>query len=143
LLRRRSECRNRGTAATAAPAPPTAATQPTAAPRTAAQGQVVTLKLLRWNYEPPLVQENLDRFQQQNSNYKVDYEPIAGGYLVELLTRFRANTPMDIVYVRDQYHASWIESGFLQPLDETDEINALYADMFRYNANQMHWKGKK
>ncbi|MBV9544587.1 MAG: hypothetical protein JOY61_09430, partial [Chloroflexi bacterium] len=46
-------------------------------------------------------------------------------------------------YVRDQYHASWIESGFVQPLDETDEINALYADMFPYNANQMQWKGKK
>ena len=28
------------------------------------------------------MQENLDRFQQQNPNYKVDYEPIAGDYLV-------------------------------------------------------------
>ena len=129
---------------TAAPNPP-AATQPepAAAPQTAAQGQLVTLKLLGWNYEPDLVQENLDRFVQQNPNYKVEYEPIAGDYLVDLLTRFRANTPMDVIYVRDQYHASWVESGFLQPLDETDEINALYADMFPYNANQMQWKGKK
>ena len=54
-----------------------------------------------------------------------------------------AKSPMDVIYVRDQYHASWVESGFLQPLDETDEINALYADMFPYNANQMQWKGKK
>ena len=76
-------------------------------------------------------------------NFKIDYEPIAGDYLVDLLTRFRAKTPMDVIYVRDQYHASWVESGFLQPLDETDEINALYADMFPYNANQMQWKGKK
>ena len=55
-------------AATAAPAP--AATQPAAAattkPAAAASGQVTTLKLLGWNYEPPLVQENLDRFVQQN-----------------------------------------------------------------------------
>jgi multiple sugar transport system substrate-binding protein len=128
------------------PAPP-AATAPTPVPTTvsAAAGatQTTTLKLLGWNYEPPLVQENLDRFVQQNPKYKVEYEPIAGDYLVDLLTRFRAKTPMDVIYVRDQYHASWVESGFLQPLDETDEINALYADMFPYNANQMQWKGKK
>jgi multiple sugar transport system substrate-binding protein len=130
---------------TEAPQPAAAATQPapTAAPQTGTGGQVTTLKLLGWNYEPALVQENLDRFQQQNPTYKVEYEPIAGDYLVDLQTRFQAKTPIDVVYVRDQYHASWIESGFLQPLDETDEINALYADMFPYNANQMQWKGKK
>src|SRR5712692_8425164 len=130
--------------ATTQPAP--AATQPAAAAPTAASaaaGKVTTLKLLGWNYEPPLVQENLDRFVQQSPNYKIDFEPIAGDYLVDLLTRFRAKTPMDVIYVRDQYHASWVESGFLQPLEETDEINALYAAMFPYNANQMQWKGKK
>ena len=128
---------------TEAPQPVGAATAPTAAPQVSGTGQVTTLKLLGWNYEPPLVQENLDRFEQQNPAYKVEYEPIAGDYLVDLLTRFRAKTPMDVIYVRDQYHASWVESGFLQPLDETDEINALYADLFPYNANQMQWKGKK
>src|SRR5688572_22049088 len=85
-----------------------AATQPAAAAPSSAQ--VATLKLLGWNYEPPLVQENVDRFVQQNSNYKVEFEPIAGDYLVDLLTRFRAKTPMDVIYVRDQYHASWVES---------------------------------
>jgi multiple sugar transport system substrate-binding protein len=129
--------------AAAATQPAAAATEPAAAPTPASAAQVSTLKLLGWNYEPPLVQENLDRFQQQNPNYKVDYEPVAGDYLEKLLTNFRAKTPMDVIYVRDQYHASWVESGFLQPLDETDEINALYADMFPYNANQMQWKGKK
>ena len=129
-----------------AAAPTQAAPAPTATTATSGQvasGQVTSLKLLGWNYEPPLVQENLDRFEQQNPQYKVEYEPIAGDYLVDLLTRFRAKAPMDVVYVRDQYHASWIESGFVQPLDETDEIKALYADMFPYNANQMQWKGKK
>lgn len=136
---------------TSAPAKPTEAAKPaattqpaaTSAPQAAAASQATTLKLLGWNYEPTLVQENLDRFEQQNANYKVEYESIAGDYLVDLLTRFRAKAPMDVVYVRDQYHASWVESGFLQPLDDTDEINALYADMFPYNANQMQWKGKK
>src|SRR5262249_19058070 len=55
------------------PNPPAAAAQAPAAP-----SKVSTLKLLGWNYEPPLVQENLDRFEQQNPNYKVEYEPIAG-----------------------------------------------------------------
>ena len=136
-----------------APANPTGAGGPSAAetpkPAGAATstaaggGQVATLKLLGWNYEPPLVQENLDRFEQQNPGYKIEYEPVSGDYLEKLLTNFRAKTPMDVIYVRDQYHASWVESGFLQPLDETDEISALYADMFPYNAAQMQWKGKK
>jgi multiple sugar transport system substrate-binding protein len=125
------------------PAPATQQPAAATAPTSASASQVITLTLKGWNYEPPLVQENLDRFQQQNPNYKVDYEPIGGDYLVDLLTRFRAKSPMDVIYVRDQYHASWVESGFIQPLDETDEINALYADMFPYNANQMQWKGKK
>jgi multiple sugar transport system substrate-binding protein len=131
-------------ATTAAP-PAGAATPPaaTAAPTAARAGEVTTLKLLGWNYEPPLVQENLDRFEQQNPSFKVEYEPVAGDYLEKLLTNFRAKTPMDVIYVRDQYHASWVDSGFLQPLEDTGEINALYADMFPYNANQMQWKGKK
>src|SRR5438105_15564015 len=59
--------------ATTQPAP--AATQPApaaaaaAAPTAAsAAGQVTTLKLLGWNYEPPLVQENLDRFVHPKPN---------------------------------------------------------------------------
>ena len=69
---------------TAAPPAPNAAARsaeapkPTAAPRAAATGQVTTLILLGWNYEPPLVQENLDRFERQNPTYKVEYEPIGG-----------------------------------------------------------------
>src|SRR5262245_35960435 len=62
-------------AATTAPAAakPTEAPKPaaTTAPAAAAPANVTTLKLLGWNYEPPLVQENLDRFQQQNPQYKV------------------------------------------------------------------------
>src|SRR5712692_10305163 len=129
-----------GMLAACAPAPPPAATAPpvpakptdapkpavAATPTSASAAQVTTLKLLGWNYEPPLVQENLDRFVQQNPNYKIDFEPIAGDYLVDLLTRFRAKKPMDVIYVRDQYHASCVESRFLQPLDETYEITALY-----------------
>jgi multiple sugar transport system substrate-binding protein len=130
-------------APTAKPAAATSQPAAAAAPTAASTGQVTNLKLLGWNYEPPLVQENLDRFEQQNTGFKVEYEPIAGDYLEKLLTNFRAKTPMDVIYVRDQYHASWVESGFLQPLDDTDEINQLYADMFPYNANQMQWNGKK
>jgi multiple sugar transport system substrate-binding protein len=136
-------------APTSAPTAAAAATQPAAGATPAAAqpatgtGPVTSLKLLGWDYEPPLVRENLDRFQQQNPTLKVDYEPVSGDYLEKLLTNFRAKTPMDVVYVRDQYHASCVESGFILPLDEDDEINALYADMFPYNANQMQWKGKK
>jgi multiple sugar transport system substrate-binding protein len=138
-------------APTAAPSPqagaqatkPAAGATPAAAQPATGAAQAVNLKLLGWNYEPPLVQENIDRFQQQNAGFKVEYEPIAGDYLEKLLTNFRAKTPMDVIYVRDQYHASWVESGFLQPLDEDDDIKTLYADMFPYNANQMQWKGKK
>jgi multiple sugar transport system substrate-binding protein len=128
---------------TAKPASATSPPAPAAAPTAASSAQVTTLKLLGWNYEPPLVQENLDRFEQQNAGYKVEYEPIAGDYLEKLLTNFRAKTPMDVIYVRDQYHASWVESGFLLPLDDSDEVKQLYADMFPYNANQMQWNGQK
>ncbi|TAK20658.1 MAG: extracellular solute-binding protein [Chloroflexota bacterium] len=128
-------------AATKPAAAPTSA--PAAAKPAAATAPVTALKLLGWTYEPPLVRENLDRFENQNPGFKVEYEPVAGDYLEKLLTNFRAKTPMDVIYVRDQYHASWVESGFLQPLDETDDVNALYKDMFPYNANQMQWKGKK
>src|SRR5437899_6397596 len=66
--------------AVAATQPAPAATQPApaAAPTaaSAAAAQVTTLKLLGWNYEPPIVQENLARFVQQHPNDKIDYETI-------------------------------------------------------------------
>src|SRR5260370_33484626 len=63
----------------AAAQPAAAATQPApaSAPTAATAGQVTTLKLLRWDYEPPLVQENLHRFVQQNPNYKIHLQPNA------------------------------------------------------------------
>ncbi|MDQ6669288.1 MAG: hypothetical protein M3069_00720, partial [Chloroflexota bacterium] len=63
---------SRSACPTEAPKPAVATTAPAPASASTGAAQVTTLKLLGWNYEPPLVQENLDRFVQQNPNYKVE-----------------------------------------------------------------------
>ncbi|MEO0249499.1 MAG: prepilin-type N-terminal cleavage/methylation domain-containing protein, partial [candidate division WOR-3 bacterium] len=80
----------------AEPTKPAAAASPTAAPAAKPSGGAqTTIALVGWNYEPPLVQQNLDRFMEQYPQYKVNYEPIAGEYLTALIPKFQAKSQVD------------------------------------------------
>lgn len=121
------------------PAAAAASPTPAAKPATGAQ---TTLTLVGWNYEPPLVQQNLDRFMEQYPQYKVNYEPIAGEYLTALIPKFQAKSPIDVVYVRDQYLAAWVDAGYLTPMDDFIGYKEYLQDVYPLNIQQTTYKGK-
>src|SRR5579884_2097469 len=96
--------------ATTATTQATAPTQAPAAQATTTNGQKIKLTLIGWDYEPPLVKQNVDRFMEQNPDLTVEYQPISGEYLTALIPKFQAKTPFDVVYVRDQYLAAWVDA---------------------------------
>jgi multiple sugar transport system substrate-binding protein len=137
-------------APTAAPAAtqasaPTVAAAPTSQPAAQASSGAaapVTLNLLGWNYEPPLVQQNVDRFVQQNPSFKVTWQPISGEYLTAMIPKFQAKTPMDVVYVRGQYLAAWVDAGYISAVDDHSEWRGLEDDMYTMNVEAATYKGK-
>lgn len=129
----------------ASPAPTQAAK--TASPSPAAQvnttsGQKTTLHLLGWNYEPPLVQQNVDRFKEQNPDLDVVWQPISGEYLTAMIPKFQAKTPMDVIYVRGQYLAAWVDAGYIKPVDDFPEWKGLESNMYTMNTQAATYKGK-
>ncbi|MBV7329903.1 ABC transporter substrate-binding protein [Chloroflexi bacterium TSY] len=109
----------------------------------AAELESTQLKLIIWPYEPELVRENLDFFEEQNPDLKVEMESTSGDYLEKLLAMFSAGTPMDTMYVRDQYYASWFDADFIKPIEGLDGLEELDADTFQQNLDSMSYQGHR
>jgi multiple sugar transport system substrate-binding protein len=108
----------------------------------AAGKQPTQLTLIGWDYEPPLVKENVDRFTELNPDLKVDYQPISGEYLTAVLPKFQAQTPFDVIYVRDQYLAAWADAKYIRPVDDFKEWAGIWNDLYGLNQDQSTYKGK-
>ena len=106
-------------------------------------GEQVNLKLIIWPYEPELVRENLDFFEEQNPDIKVEMESTSGDYLEKLLAMFSAGTKLDTMYVRDQYYASWSDAEFIVPIDGQPGLAELDEDTFDLNVDSMSYKGHR
>jgi multiple sugar transport system substrate-binding protein len=119
-----------------APVPPTTPPAPAATPAaakaaTAAPGTKRTVVFQGWDYFPELVQENVTRFQSQVPDVAVSYTPIAGAeYRDKMLTQLRAKTPLDVIYVRDDYLGGWVEAGLLQPIEDLPGLDQFNRDMY-------------
>ena len=96
-----------------------------------------------WPYEPDLVRENVEFFEQQ-TNIQVAYEGISGNYHDKMVALFIGKTPFDCCYVRDDDFAEWIEAGWLQPYDGLPGAE-LYPDdiFFDFNREAMIYQGKR
>lgn len=112
--------------------------------REAAAAEKRTLIFTGWVYEPELVRQNLDRFEKIYPEYKVDYTPTDTRlYREKLVAMFQAGTPLDALYVRDDYFSGWVEAGYLQPIDGMPGLKDLDKDMFDFNLDAMTHKGKR
>ncbi len=84
---------------------------------TATAAMTTTLNFKGWNYEPDLVQENLDIFKQQHPGIQVKYEAIGGNYMDKIAALFIADSDLDCLYVRDTNFAGWVDAGWLRPIE--------------------------
>ena len=99
-----------------------------------------------WVYEPDLVRENLDYFEQQ-TGIAVDYNAVSGNYHDKMVALHVGGAPMECCYVRDDDFAEWVEAGWLRPCDDLlagdPETSATTADIFSYNLSSMMYGGKR
>ncbi|MGH2460236.1 MAG: ABC transporter substrate-binding protein, partial [Chloroflexota bacterium] len=126
----------------ATPATAAAPTQAPAAQATTTSAQKTNLVLIGWNYQPDEVKQNVDRFAQQNPGLTVDYQSISGEYLTALIPKFQAKTPIDVVYVRDQYTAAWVDAKYIRPVNDFTEWKAIVPDLYQLNLEQSTYKGQ-
>jgi multiple sugar transport system substrate-binding protein len=119
---------------------------PTSAPASsgaAASGQK-TVKFEGWDYEPPLVEQNIQRFESLNPTIKVSYTPIVSAeYRQKLVAEFTAGANPDALYVRDDYFAGWVTAGYLQDVEGMPGLDQAYSLLYDFNADAMTYKGKR
>lgn len=96
-----------------------------------------------WAYEPDLVRVNLERFARVASDVPVDYAPVSGSYHDKMVAQFVARTDLDLIYVRDDFFAEWVEAGWLQPIDAIPGARGYRQDMFPFNWEAMTYGGKQ
>ncbi len=120
------------------------ATGSTATSSGSSGGATTTVKFEGWNYEPPLVQQNIDRFKSLNPNIAVNYTAIEGSqYRQKLVAEYTAKADPDALYVRDDYFAGWVSAEYLQPIDGMPGIDDVYNKIYDLNASAMTFGGKR
>jgi len=103
-----------------------------------------TVRFEGWDYESQLVQQNLDGFMAKNPDVKVAYTPITSAqYVRKVVAEFTGKNGPDALYVYDDSLATWVESGYLQPLDGLPGVDEVYNGIYAANAQAMTYKDKR
>lgn len=79
----------------------------------------VELNLVAWSYSVETVQSNLEKFQRDNPNVKVNYSDVSWFNFHDVMaTRFTTKTPTDVVYNTDEFLEEWFSAGWIVPLED-------------------------
>lgn len=115
-----------------------------ASARSTRPDQTTTIKFQGWDYQPTLVQQNLNNFEKLNPDIKVDYTSVVSAqYDPKIIAEFTGNTAPDAMYVYDTSMAGWVDAGYLQPLDGMPGLDKAYSMMYPANQKAMTYKGKR
>ena len=82
-----------------------------------------------WNYEVNFVQENIDRFKQQNKE-NVNYEILSGDYPALMEQKHVNKSPLDMSYVLDTNHPRWAIADWIHDFEQWWDVEAAKADMY-------------
>jgi multiple sugar transport system substrate-binding protein len=103
-----------------------------------------TVKFAGWAFEPQVVEANVKRFMEQNPDIRVDYTPLdLQLYNEKVVALFNASSQGDAFYIRDTNLGSWVEAGWVQPIDGMPGVKELNDDMFPFIREAMFYKGKQ
>ncbi len=104
----------------------------------------VRVTFIAGSYEPQMVRKNLDRFEQQYPDIKVDYTGEASITYQQKLTAILSTgaRPLDLCYVGDEQLGGWAEAGWLEPLDARPEVPGYKRDLYPFVLEAMTYKGK-
>jgi multiple sugar transport system substrate-binding protein len=109
-----------------------------------ARAAATNVKFAGWAFEPQVVEANIKRFMQENSDISVEYTPLdLQLYNEKMVALFNGNSQPDAFYVRDTNLGAWVEAGWLQPIDGRPGLDELNKDIFPFNRDAMFYKGKQ
>src|SRR5215470_9984247 len=109
-----------------------------------AHGAETTVSFAGWAFEPQVVEANVKVFMQQNPDVRVNYTPLdLQLYNEKMVALFNAKAQPDAFYVRDTNLGSWVEAGWLQPIDGLPKLEELNKDIFPFNREALFYKGKQ
>ena len=101
------------------------------------------IQFIGWTYEPAMVRKNLDRFESQSAGLKVEYTSVVvAQYGDKLITMFAGNAPIDVLQVRDEDLAGWVDAGYLQAIDDMPRVDQYTRDMLPFYTQSASYKGK-
>lgn len=100
------------------------------------------LMLTGWPYEVDVVNENLERFEEQ-TGISAEFSPFpSDNYRDRMVTSFVGGTQFDVVYVRDSFLAEWASTGWIQPIDGMPGLEKYTDDLPQAVIDQVSYDGK-
>lgn len=103
-----------------------------------------TINFQGWDYQPQLVQQNIQHFEQLNPKLQVNYTAVVSAqYIQKLTAEFTGHTEPDALYVYDDSLAGWVDAGYLQPIDGMPGLDKVYSMLYPENAAAMTFQGKR
>lgn len=110
-----------------------------------AQAQAVTtISFAGWAFEPQVVEASVKRFMGENPSIRVNYTPLdLQLYAEKMIALLNAGTQADAFYVRDTHLGSWVEAGWLQPIDGLPKLAELNRDIYPATLKTLFYKGKQ
>lgn len=100
------------------------------------------LVLRGWAYEPDLVQRLARRCEAATGVGSIDFAAVSGNYHDKMVAQFIAGNRLDLVYVRDDSFAEWVEAGWLRPVDDLGPVNEYRERMFPLNWSAINLRGR-
>ncbi|BAS28059.1 ABC transporter substrate-binding protein [Limnochorda pilosa] len=101
----------------------------------------VTLRVTGWPYEVDVVNENLQRFQQQTGISALFTPFPSDNYRDRMVASFVGGTEFDVVYVRDNFLAEWASAGWIMPIDDLPGVQKYIDDMPASMVHQLSYSG--
>jgi multiple sugar transport system substrate-binding protein len=101
----------------------------TTAPGQAAASQPVELNFVVWSYSIETIQDNIQKFQNQNPGITVKLSDFAwNSYHETMVNRFKSRTPTDVAYNGGDWLEEFAKAGWVVPLESYFSWAKTYQD---------------
>lgn len=104
--------------------------------RSAAAQAGPPLSFIGWQYNPQIVEENVNIFRELY-NENVDYELVPGEYHAVVETKLIGGQKIDMMYSEEDRLARWWRANWVRDIDDMEGIEAIKAGMFDINVYNM------
>jgi multiple sugar transport system substrate-binding protein len=97
--------------------------------RTASAAPSTPLTFIGWQYQPQIVEQNVDTFKKLYDE-NVTYELVSGDYHPVAETKMTGGQHIDMMYAEEDHIARWNAADWARDLEGLPDIDAVKASMF-------------